>query len=114
MLPEVQSAWNEFAESRKDQVAEYNLMLREFVLLGNTIQLQLTNPVEEPLLAGIRADLLTFLRQKLNSDISIEGVLLKSAAKKIIYTNKEKFDHLAEKNPILLKLKERLGLDTDY
>jgi len=34
--------------------------------------------------------------------------------KKIAYTNKEKFDHLAEKNPALRELKERLGLDADF
>jgi DNA polymerase-3 subunit gamma/tau len=34
--------------------------------------------------------------------------------KKMAYTNKEKFDLLAEKNPMLKELKERLGLDTDF
>lgn len=34
--------------------------------------------------------------------------------KKVIYTNREKFDHLVEKNPKLKDLKERLGLDTDF
>jgi len=34
--------------------------------------------------------------------------------KKVIYTNREKFEHLAEKNPNLLELKERLGLDPDF
>ena len=34
--------------------------------------------------------------------------------KKIAYTNKEKFDLLAEKNPMLKEMKERLGLDTDF
>ncbi len=35
-------------------------------------------------------------------------------AKRIAYTNKEKFDLLAEKNPLLKEMKERLGLDTDF
>jgi len=37
-----------------------------------------------------------------------------SDKKKIAYTNKEKFDLLAEKNPLLKELKERLGLDPDF
>jgi hypothetical protein len=111
---EVQAAWNLFAESRKNQVGEYNLLQRDFELTDNTIQLLLSNPVEEPLLDGIKAELVEFLRKSLNSEISIEGILLKSSSKKIIYTNKEKFDHLAEKNPLLIELKERLGLDMDY
>ena len=113
-LSEVQEAWKQFAELRRGQVAEYNLLLRDFVLEGHTIKLQLTNPVEEPLLAGIKTDLVSFLKNRLRSEVALEGVLLKTSTKKIIYTNKEKFDHLAEKNPALLELKERLGLDTDY
>lgn len=113
-LADVQEAWKQFAESRKTQVAEYGLLQRDFELIGNTIQLQLTNPVEEPLLAGIKTDLLYFLKAKLSSSLNVEGVIIKSASKRIIYTNKEKFDHLAEKNPMLHELKERLGLDTDY
>jgi hypothetical protein len=113
-LAEVQEVWKQFAETRKGQVAEYSLLQRDFELVDNTIHLQLTNPVEEPLLAGIKTDLLDFLKEKLDNDVCIEGVMLKHSSKKIIYTNKEKFDHLAEKNPMLLELKERLGLDMDY
>ena len=35
-------------------------------------------------------------------------------SKKVAYTNKEKFDHLAEKNPVLNQLKEKFGLDADF
>jgi hypothetical protein len=30
------------------------------------------------------------------------------------YTNKEKFEAMAEKNPVLLQLKEKFGLDPDF
>ena len=113
-LEEVRNAWTLFAETRKNQVAEFNLLQRDFSLKDNRIQLQLTNPVEEPLLAGIKSDLVAFLKEKLNNEIFIDGVLIKADSKKMIYTNKDKFDHLAEKNPILHELKDRLGLDTDY
>ncbi|HEY0743241.1 MAG TPA: hypothetical protein VGD40_17355, partial [Chryseosolibacter sp.] len=56
-----------------------------------------------------------FLREKLrNSNIQVTGVLTQSDDKKIIYTNRDKFDYLADKNPILKELKDRLGLDTDF
>jgi hypothetical protein len=42
------------------------------------------------------------------SEIKIE------AGKKVIYTSREKFDYLVEKNPVLKELKDRLGLDTDF
>jgi hypothetical protein len=75
----------------------------------------LANLVEEPLLQGIRTQLTAYLRDKLNnSNINVFGVMQAFETKRVAYTNKEKFDFLAEKNPILLELKERLGLDTDY
>ena len=107
-------AWQEYAGVRKTQVAEYSLLQRNFEFDGHIIKLQLTNPVELTLLDSIKLDLLTFLKEKLQCEVMLEGVLLKTETKKMIYTNKEKFDHLAEKHPALLELKDRLGLDTDY
>jgi hypothetical protein len=111
---EVQLAWQKFAESRKSQVAEYNLLSHDYELNGNVIKIHLANPVEEPLLAGLKSDLVAFLKDQLNAPVVVEGELMQQQTKRIIYTNKEKFDHLAEKYPYLLELKERLGLDTDY
>ena len=75
----------------------------------------LTNPVEETLLGNFRRDLIQFLRERLkNSELTIDSVTKEAAGKKIIYTSKEKFEHLAEKNPTLNDLKDRLGLDWDY
>ena len=55
-----------------------------------------------------------FLKDQLNAPVVVEGELQQQQTKRIIYTNKEKFDHLVEKYPYLLELKDRLGLDTDY
>ena len=85
------------------------------MLQDNLITILLSNPIEEPLLQSIRVQLTTYLRDKLsNSAISVIGVMQEIASKKVMYTNKEKFDHLADKNPMLRELKERLGLDLDY
>lgn len=82
---------------------------------GNKITIPLENPVEEPLLQNIRTQLTAYLRDKLNNNsISVIGVMQEFETKKVAYTNKEKFDQLAEKNPSLRELKERLGLDTDF
>jgi len=114
-MDEVKQVWMSFAELKKGQIAEYNLLSRDFELNGNMIVLPLNNPVEEPLLQGIRTSLITYLRDKLsNSSINVTGVLQQVEGKKIIYTNKEKFDYLADKNPILKTLQERFGLDPDF
>lgn len=112
---QVREAWTDFANQRKNQLAEFHLLSRTVDVQGSTVTVALANSVEEPLLQTILPDLLTYLRNKLsNSSIKVESVLKKEDAKKIAYTNKEKFDLLAEKNPILKELKDRLGLDPDF
>lgn len=111
----LKEAWNEFAEQRKSQVGEYHLLKQDFQYADNQVIIHLSNHVEEPLLQAIKGPLTEFLRQKLsNNKINISSEIKEVESKKIAYTNKEKFDQLAEKNPILLELKERLGLDTDF
>lgn len=107
--------WNEFAERRKDQAAEYQILKREFDYKHPVVMVLLTNPVEETLLENFRHDLIQFLRDRLkNSEINVTARLMETTGKKILYTSKEKFEHLAEKNPYLNELKERLGLDWDF
>jgi DNA polymerase-3 subunit gamma/tau len=104
----------EFAKLRKNQLAEYHLLTRNFSFKDNVVSLPLSNPIEEPLLQGIKTQLTAYLRDKLNnSSITVTGIL-QEIERKVVYTNKEKFDHLAEKNPMLKELKERLGLDPDF
>lgn len=96
-------------------MAEYHLLKQEFSFQNNVISLFLTNPIEEPLLQSIKSDLLAFLRNRIgNNALQLEGVMQEHQTRKIAYTNKEKFEHLAEKNPALYELKEKLGLDPDF
>jgi DNA polymerase-3 subunit gamma/tau len=84
-------------------------------LKQNKLIIELANPVEEPLLAGFRTDLTTFLREKVgNNTITVVGQLREIIIQKMAYTNKEKFEAMAEKNPVLLQLKEKFGLDPDF
>jgi hypothetical protein len=111
----LRSVWKEYAEQRKSQVAEYHLLSQPFTLANNLITLTLTNPVEETFLVAIKADLLGYLREKLNNNtIQLEGVLEYAEVKRKAYTNKEKFEYLAEKNPYLKQLHEKFGLDPDF
>jgi DNA polymerase-3 subunit gamma/tau len=112
---QVKEAWTQYAEERKSNVAEYHLLNRGFEFHNNQITIHLTNPIEEPLLLSIKTGLVEFLRAKLNNNsIQVTSVLQEFQSNRIAYTNKDKFDYLAEKNPILLQLKERFGLDPDF
>lgn len=107
--------WHAFAELRKNQVAEYHLLKQPFSFQNNLISLTLTNPIEEPLLQSVRTDLLTYLRDNLsNSLIQLDYTFAQHDIRRMAYTNKEKFDVLIEKNPLLKTLQDKLGLDPDF
>ncbi len=112
---EMRKAWDMYTEQRKDQAAEYQILKREYQFTFPTISITLTNPVEESLLENFRRELIQYLREQLkNNEINVVAVMQQTAGKKVIYTSKEKFEHLAEKNPYLNELKERLGLDWEF
>ncbi|MGC4020443.1 MAG: hypothetical protein QM734_00105 [Cyclobacteriaceae bacterium] len=112
---QLREAWTDFAKQRKSQLAEFQLLSRTVEVEGSVITVALTNTVEEPLLQTILPDLLTYLRNRLsNPTIKVESILQKEDAKRIAYTNKEKFDLLASKNPMIKEIKDRLGLDPDF
>ena len=112
---QIRAAWKEFAESRKIYQAEYHLLSQDIEIRDKQVIVHLHNHFQETLINTIKVDILTFLRDKLaNTSIQLMGEHKTVDDKKVIYTNREKFDHLAEKNPKLKDLKERLGLDTDF
>lgn len=105
----------EFAELRKSFQVEYRFLLQDYELRDKQIIIPLLHPVQETMLAAMKTELTAYLREKLkNNSILVVGELKVNDDKKIMYTASDKFKYLAEKNPILLELKERLGLDTDY
>ena len=112
---EMRKAWDMYTEQRKDQAAEYQILKREYQFVFPTISIILTNPVEESLLENFRRELIQYLRDQLkNNEITVVPLMQQATGKKVIYTSKEKFEHLAEKNPYLNELKERLGLDWEF
>lgn len=112
---QLKKVWEEYTESRKSQVAEYQILQREYEYQHPIITIQLLNPVEESLLDNFRRDLTQYLRDRLrNNDLTLASTLQSTEGKKVIYTAREKFEHLAEKYPYLHELKDRLGLDWEF
>jgi hypothetical protein len=112
---QLQFAWNDFASQRKKFQAEFQMLSQPYEVRDKLIVVNLLSPVHETMLNNLKVELTAFLRDKLkNSSLQVTGELTKTDDKKVIYTNKEKFDYLADKNPILKELKDRLGLDTDF
>jgi DNA polymerase-3 subunit gamma/tau len=113
---QLHKVWLEFAEQRKKFQVEYQLLMQPYTLKEHQVTIMLYNHVQESSLNNIRSELGAYLREQLrNGSIQVFGEFVKEGeTKKIIYTNREKFDYLVEKNPVLRELKDRFGLDTDF
>jgi DNA polymerase-3 subunit gamma/tau len=113
---QLQAVWNEFAEQRKKLPGEYQLLTQAYDLRDKTVIIHIHNSVQDMMLNNMRQELSAFVRTKLkNNSIQIVGEIVKEDTnQKILYTPREKFEDLVEKNPILRELKDRLNLDTDY
>lgn len=115
-LEQLKKTWDTFAETKKPYVATYHLLTQGFEFVDNTVRVHLLNHFQETLLNEMKLDLLTFLRDNLQNDSIQLGGEVKVAAddKRVLYTNKEKLDHLMAKNPVVKELKDKFGLDTDF
>ncbi|MBE0648529.1 MAG: DNA polymerase III subunit gamma/tau [Bacteroidales bacterium] len=80
-----------------------------------TIEFEVDNRILEEELNQKRSELLEFLRRTLdNYQITLQTRIQENAVERKPYTDKEKFEKMAEKNPALNKLKEQLDLDIEY
>ena len=101
-------------EKKKD--VEYATLNRSFEIRdGHTIVLKFNNSVQSLTLENVQQELVTYLRRGLmNRNINVKGEVEKADEKKMVYTNKEKFEYLAGKFPLLKDLRDKLDLDTDF
>jgi DNA polymerase-3 subunit gamma/tau len=111
----LKKAWEDFIELRKAITPDLSMMRRGYVVEGNIVKLDLQGSVEEMLFRSLTTPLITFLRDRTgNSSLMVEGRIVEQTnGEKKLYTTKDKFEHLAAKNPVLKEMKEKLGLDPD-
>jgi DNA polymerase III subunit gamma/tau len=67
-------------------------------------------------ISELKIDVLGFLKKECNNNsiqIEAEVVIDNSPNKSKLYTDRDKFEFLAEKHPFLLDMKKRFGLDTN-
>jgi DNA polymerase-3 subunit gamma/tau len=115
---ELRKTWEDFAVKTKEEGrdSEYAVLKQEFRLENDhIIIITFTNSVKLMILEKFKTDLIKHLKSVLNNrHIKLETELKEEESSKIPYTNREKFEYLAEKKPILNELKDRLGLDPDF
>ncbi len=117
---ELEKKWDEFrlkleADERYGELVWIN---RTYELAETTININVDNELQRKMFVedGLQDELVHFLRENLeNSNIRLNiGVAENDTIEKMIYTQAEKYNYLAEKNPNLILLKTALGLDYDY
>ena len=116
---DLETAWKEFAEALQIK----NKMNLSSTLLANkpnmendsTILFNVLNQVQEDEINAIKTDLLAYLRSELKIiPLQLKIVVNKNETERKPYTGEEKFQRLAEKNPILHKLRQKFNLEIDY
>jgi chromosomal replication initiation ATPase DnaA len=115
---QLKSVWEEFVLKLKKEGRnrEYNTLNQQVTFQDDlTIVLTLPNSFQSKTIEDVQQELLTELRTKLNNKhVKLVTEIEKAEHKKLIYTNSEKFEFLADKYPRLRNLKQRLDLDTDF
>ena len=116
---EMHDAWNQMVDFVKEKgKVNLSIILSAFlpVLKSNfVIEFSLSNTSQLEIFIEEKYMLLDFLKDKLSNDlIDIVTVIVEIEKKDIVYTNKDKFKKMLEKNSSLVTLQKKIGLDPDY
>ncbi|RAK63889.1 DNA polymerase III subunit gamma/tau [Hymenobacter edaphi] len=114
----LQQVWRELAEGRKQ------ISMSEFTILNRPVQadaqhvvrLQLENTVQLDQFNAFKPEFITALRQRTGyRSLSIQTEVTHQEHNAMrLYTSSDRFEYLAQKFPVLLEMKQKLGLDTDF
>ena len=115
---ELQEAWKNFIELRKKKVIsemEQLILTRKITKKDMNALIVLNSSLELAILDRIEVELVNFLRETLSNDQLIVHKEVKEDLKKDkLYTSKDKYDFMVKEQPLLQKLKDKLGLDFEY
>ncbi len=106
-----------FAELKKKEGKAFaHSLLKEIVAeqRENTIIITLTNIRDQIQLDEIKTDLLRYIQENTRKEFSIEFNIEKSEPQLLkVYTNKDKFNFIAQKNPFLIEFSKELGMELE-
>ncbi|MGZ3945427.1 MAG: DNA polymerase III subunit gamma/tau, partial [Mucilaginibacter sp.] len=111
--------WNDYAAKiKKDgNMSLFTVFTANAPVMLEPYQFEVVvgNKSQETLFRDEKPDILNYLRTSLkNFRIEVQTRVDEIKASKKPYTNTEKFQHMASKNPQLAELKRRFNLETDY
>jgi DNA polymerase-3 subunit gamma/tau len=119
-LEQLTQFWNTFAENLKQKGLsnEYMVINNRVLTLDPdfTIHFSVAHDVQLDQFESFKLDLLSFLRHSLNNKaikVSVNTSFVPSAEKKM-FTDEDKFRHLAENYPVVEELRRKFGLEINY
>ena len=119
-LEDLQVVWTQIAQGFKQSnfINKYVMMNREISLVDSIIHMKVEGEVQiQQFNDSLKLELVTQLREKLKNDsidLSLDLIESDISDKKLIYTQSDKYDFLSQKHPILVEMKQRMGLDHEY
>ena len=108
--------WKVYTQKAKDQdkIHLYTLMNNDPLINGAEITVLVENSALESTLQDEKIELLNFLRTALkNFDLQIVIKRAGNLGTKRIYTNKDKYAYMVDKNPQLEEMRRRFNLDVN-
>ncbi len=117
---DLEQVWKEYSDTlqKEGRLSLHAALLKRKPELKEDFKVLfgLDNPAVEKDMNDVKMELMGFLRKKLNNNqVQLSTYIDKDGTMtdKIPYTPKEKFDHMAAKNPALKELRKQLDLEID-
>ena len=114
---QLDEVYNKFVEEREKRGLQHELLILKepYTVRDKHVIIPIANEALEPTFERFRADLLQFLRDGLaNDNVTISSEIRQIEKGRMLYTDREKFEHLKSKYPALRDLQEKLGLDPEF
>jgi DNA polymerase-3 subunit gamma/tau len=116
---QLERCWTQYATIQKENnkpnyavtLSAKKLLLKDTTL----IEFMVDNKTQEEFINNDKQELLGYLRKELsNYDIQLSILVITNDNDRKVYTPQDKFKKMAEKNPVLSKLRQQFDLDVDY
>ncbi|MCE4564879.1 hypothetical protein INQ51_11220 [Maribellus sp. CM-23] len=110
---QLKEKWDAFLPRVEDRPSiKATLSVLPKIMDDFSLLLEIDNRIQDEMLAEIRPELVSYLRKELrNSNINLKTLVTEIKREKIIYSDIEKYQAMAERNPNLALLKRTLNLD---
>jgi DNA polymerase-3 subunit gamma/tau len=117
---QVQLAWTQISLGYKKSqfINKFVLMDREINLIDSVIHIKVEGEAQiQQFNDSLKLELISQLREKLKNesiDVSLDLLAGEVSDKKLRYTQSDKYEFLSQKHPILIEMKQRMGLDYEF